>query len=220
MGAAGRGRVVVLPAYLRQAAVGQSWGLDMVVPRECSAQRHHESTAHNGMPGLRPCWRPSPLLAPVANCAPTCPYPAQMLVDGKRLLLVSGTDYGQAMQPLLFSRDQTTLCGWNEPPLRAVDGVPTCQVTPQGGAQEVWSGQGGAGWGLDGQRWLLYGAGPIGCTQCAVSWRCCFTVSCLAPSRHPYLPATRHAPAPCHSPTLPAPSRSLVRSLTACSRGC
>lgn len=50
-----------------------------------------------------------------------------MLEGGKRLLLVSGTDYGEAMAPLIFSRGQT-LCGWNEPPLAAVEGVPGCQV--------------------------------------------------------------------------------------------
>ncbi len=50
-----------------------------------------------------------------------------MLTSGKRLLLVSGTDYGADMQPLIFSRG-ATLCGWNEPPLRAVNGVPDCHV--------------------------------------------------------------------------------------------
>ncbi|KAL4419285.1 hypothetical protein ABPG77_008335 [Micractinium sp. CCAP 211/92] len=55
------------------------------------------------------------------------PSQQQMLTSGKRLLLVSGTDYGADMQPLIFSRG-ATLCGWNEPPLRAVNGVPDCHV--------------------------------------------------------------------------------------------
>lgn len=55
------------------------------------------------------------------------PLPRQMLTAGKRLLLVSGFDYGAAMQPLIFSRGET-LCGWNEPPLAAVNGVPDCHV--------------------------------------------------------------------------------------------
>lgn len=50
-----------------------------------------------------------------------------MLEGGRRLLLVSGTDYGEAMRPLIFSRGDV-LCGWNEPSLADVDGVPSCQV--------------------------------------------------------------------------------------------
>lgn len=57
-----------------------------------------------------------------------------MLMSGKRLLFVSGSDYGEDMQPLIFTRDDT-VCGWNEPPLGSVDGVPSCQVN--GGVIQV-----------------------------------------------------------------------------------
>ena len=54
-----------------------------------------------------------------------------MLSAGKRLLFVSGSDYEEAMEPLIFSRGDM-LCGWNEPPLGAVDGTPQCQINQQG----------------------------------------------------------------------------------------
>lgn len=57
-----------------------------------------------------------------------------MLLAGKRLLFVSGYDYGQDMAPLVFSRGQT-LCGWNEPPLASIDGVPHCEVAGLGEVQ-------------------------------------------------------------------------------------
>lgn len=71
---------------------------------------------------------------------PACPAPTphapalQMLLAGKRLLFVSGYDYGQDMAPLVFSRGQT-LCGWNEPPLASIDGVPHCEVAGLGELQ-------------------------------------------------------------------------------------
>ncbi|KAL4424092.1 hypothetical protein ABPG75_001393 [Micractinium tetrahymenae] len=58
---------------------------------------------------------------------PGWPSQQEMLTAGKRLLLVSGTDYGADMQPLIFSRGDT-LCGWNEPSLASVNGVPECHV--------------------------------------------------------------------------------------------
>jgi hypothetical protein len=62
------------------------------------------------------------------------PSQQQMLLAGKRLLFVSGYDYGQDMAPLVFSRGQT-LCGWNEPPLASIDGVPHCEVAGLGEVQ-------------------------------------------------------------------------------------
>lgn len=54
-----------------------------------------------------------------------------MLEAGKRLMLVSGTDYGDTMEPLIFGRGKA-LCGWNEPPLASVDGTPECLINQQG----------------------------------------------------------------------------------------
>ncbi|EFN52069.1 hypothetical protein CHLNCDRAFT_139316 [Chlorella variabilis] len=55
----------------------------------------------------------------------------KMLEAGKRLMLVSGTDYGDTMEPLIFGRGKA-LCGWNEPPLASVDGTPECLINQQG----------------------------------------------------------------------------------------
>ncbi|KAI3432222.1 hypothetical protein D9Q98_003784 [Chlorella vulgaris] len=65
---------------------------------------------------------------------PGWPTQRELLAAGKRLLLVSGTDYGADMQPLIFARGQA-LCGWSEPSLAAVDGTPQCQVTDQGSVE-------------------------------------------------------------------------------------
>ncbi|GAB4815112.1 hypothetical protein N2152v2_002158 [Parachlorella kessleri] len=55
------------------------------------------------------------------------PSAATMVAAGKRLLLVSRADYGDPMRPLVFSRS-ATVCGWTEPNLSAVEGLPTCIV--------------------------------------------------------------------------------------------
>lgn len=35
-----------------------------------------------------------------------------LLLDGKRIMFVSGEDYGPAMAPLIFERNNGTVCGW------------------------------------------------------------------------------------------------------------
>lgn len=50
-----------------------------------------------------------------------------MLHNGHRLLLVSATDYGKAMAPLIFPRGKT-ICRWEEPSLDVVQGVPQCSL--------------------------------------------------------------------------------------------
>lgn len=51
----------------------------------------------------------------------------EMLKEGHRLLLVSATDYGKAMAPLIFPRGKA-VCRWEEPSLNAVRGVPQCTL--------------------------------------------------------------------------------------------
>ena len=81
-------------------------------------------------------------------CLPyALPACTQLLADGKRLLFVSAADYGSDMRPLVFARDDGSLCGWVEPPLWAVDGTPDCQVTLPGqdSGKEAEVGGGGGG---------------------------------------------------------------------------
>ncbi len=35
-----------------------------------------------------------------------------LLLDGKRVMFVSGEDYGPAMAPLIFERNNGTVCNW------------------------------------------------------------------------------------------------------------
>ncbi|EIE27018.1 hypothetical protein COCSUDRAFT_83577 [Coccomyxa subellipsoidea C-169] len=49
-----------------------------------------------------------------------------LLLDGKRVMFVSGEDYGPAMAPLIFERNNGTVCNWQEPPLADFDGTPDC----------------------------------------------------------------------------------------------
>lgn len=52
---------------------------------------------------------------------PGTPWPRLMdlVAAGKRVMLVSGTDYGEAMRPHIFSRGET-VCSWTEPGLASV----------------------------------------------------------------------------------------------------
>ncbi|CAL8466894.1 g6430 [Coccomyxa elongata] len=49
-----------------------------------------------------------------------------LLREGKRIMFVSGEDYGAPMASLLFERSSGTVCGWQEPPLADFGGPPSC----------------------------------------------------------------------------------------------
>jgi hypothetical protein len=57
------------------------------------------------------------------------PSAAAMAARGRRLVVVSGTDYGAAMAPLIFARG-AGVCGWREPGLERVEAAPACAVRP------------------------------------------------------------------------------------------
>lgn len=55
------------------------------------------------------------------------PTMAELVKAGKRLVFVSGSDYGIAMRPLIFSRGEA-LCNWSEAPLESISGIPDCTL--------------------------------------------------------------------------------------------
>ena len=55
------------------------------------------------------------------------PTAAEMVESGRRLLLVSVADYGEAMAPFVFPRG-AQLCGWTEPSLNIISSPPACQL--------------------------------------------------------------------------------------------
>ncbi|KAK9810142.1 hypothetical protein WJX72_005510 [[Myrmecia] bisecta] len=57
------------------------------------------------------------------------PTTEHLLAQGKRIILVSGTDYGSAMTSLIFSRGAAT-CDWDEPSLASWVGEPDCIADP------------------------------------------------------------------------------------------
>jgi len=69
--------------------------------------------------------------APSPPPPPTTPFPsgAALLAAGKRVLVVSGTDYGPPMAGFAFPRTgDAALCGWAEPPLAGFSGPPACDA--------------------------------------------------------------------------------------------
>jgi len=71
------------------------------------------------------------VLAPLAAPPLPAPFPsaAALLAARKRVLVVSGTDYGEGMAAFAFPRTgDAALCGWAEPPLRGFDGPPACDA--------------------------------------------------------------------------------------------
>lgn len=83
----------------------------------------------------------------------------ELVARGKRVMFVSGADYGLAMNTVIFTKDGT-VCGWREPPLRHFVGAPVCSVETNGS----YPGQGAT---LNGQLYrvttceLQYG--PMNC---------------------------------------------------------
>ena len=59
------------------------------------------------------------------------PSISDLVARGKQVMFVSGSDYGAEMQPYVFERGQA-VCGWVEPGLSDVEGVPSCMVDAQG----------------------------------------------------------------------------------------
>ncbi|KAL3139980.1 hypothetical protein ABBQ38_004267 [Trebouxia sp. C0009 RCD-2024] len=55
----------------------------------------------------------------------------ELVARGKRVMFVSGADYGLAMNTVIFTKDGT-VCGWREPPLRHFVGEPICSVETNG----------------------------------------------------------------------------------------
>jgi len=64
------------------------------------------------------------------------PTGSDMMISGRRLVMVSVADYGQDMAPFVFSRD-SSICSWTEPPLRSVSGTPECVLN---GVTELFTG--------------------------------------------------------------------------------
>ncbi|KAL6779087.1 hypothetical protein ACKKBF_B18815 [Auxenochlorella protothecoides x Auxenochlorella symbiontica] len=77
---------------------------------------------------------------PTPSPATTWPTPRQLRAAGKRLVLVSGADYGEAMAPLVFPKDDGSVCGWHEPALRAARGAPACDVQGGDAPRPLWDG--------------------------------------------------------------------------------
>ena len=63
----------------------------------------------------------------LANHKFVWPTPGQMVASGHRFVFVSGADYGAATAPTIFPKGDS-VCGWREPPLRTIEGVPQCSV--------------------------------------------------------------------------------------------
>jgi hypothetical protein len=61
------------------------------------------------------------------------PPAGAMAAAGRRALLVSGSDYGATMAPLVHARGDA-LCGWAEPPLAALGAPPACGLAPPAGS--------------------------------------------------------------------------------------
>ncbi|KAG7674064.1 hypothetical protein Ndes2526B_g02453 [Nannochloris sp. 'desiccata'] len=64
------------------------------------------------------------------------PTGAEMVMSGRKLVLVSIADYGQDMAPIVFPRD-TGICSWTEPSLQSVSAAPECVLN---GVTELFTG--------------------------------------------------------------------------------
>lgn len=71
------------------------------------------------------------------------PTLSAMVAAGKRVMFVSGADYGPAMAPLVFARG-AVVCRWDEPALASIDGAPECAVAPPVAAAAAGSVGGGS----------------------------------------------------------------------------
>lgn len=156
------------------------------------------------------------------------PKVADLVVAGKRVMFVSNTDYGAAMQPYVFSRGQA-VCGWTEPGLATVEGVPRCVVDTAGQVEPsplfggtlvrvetceleygplncdfVWHGTNQPV--LDEETLpALVGCGlNIPAPDLMTPARAASAIWTWAPG-HPYEPFERQGPPPCAPPTRPAP---------------
>lgn len=67
------------------------------------------------------------------------PTGAQIVSSGRRLVLVSGTDYGDAMAPLIFAKG-ARVCGWSEPWLGGIRGAPDCVLQSWRGPRQLYDG--------------------------------------------------------------------------------
>ena len=77
-----------------------------------------------------------------ADARTNWPTPRELARMGKRVILVSGADYGAGMRELMFAKESGEVCGWHEPPLRALRGAPHCDAggaRSERGAQVPWS---------------------------------------------------------------------------------
>ena len=68
------------------------------------------------------------------------PTGSEMVLSGKRLVLVSASDYGDDMAPIIFPRG-SQVCQWVEPSLQSVAAAPECVLKWQKGAvSELFKG--------------------------------------------------------------------------------
>lgn len=60
----------------------------------------------------------------------TWPSIDQLSVSGKKVLFVTGADYGPVIDPIMFSKEgRKTVCGWTEPDFHVFVGEPECLAT-------------------------------------------------------------------------------------------
>lgn len=68
------------------------------------------------------------------------PSGSEMVISGRRLILVSVADYGDEMAPIIFPRG-SQVCQWMEPSLRRVEAAPECVLKwRQGTESELFTG--------------------------------------------------------------------------------
>ncbi|KAK9810746.1 hypothetical protein WJX73_004650 [Symbiochloris irregularis] len=79
-----------------------------------------------------------------AHANGTWPSIDDMSAAGKRVMIVSSTDYGASMLPLIFSRNTAGpggVCDWTEPGLQVWQGQPECRALPLPFPGETMSGR-------------------------------------------------------------------------------
>lgn len=64
------------------------------------------------------------------------PIGSDMVISGRKLVMVSVADYGSDMAPFVFPRD-SSICSWTEPSLQSFSAAPECVVN---GSTELFTG--------------------------------------------------------------------------------
>jgi hypothetical protein len=97
-----------------------------VAAREAAAAEADAARARHAASVWRRLAGPPPAPAPPPQAWPSG---AALAAVGKRVVVVSGTDYGPAMAGFAFPRSgDAGMCGWAEPPLAGFAGPPACDA--------------------------------------------------------------------------------------------